>query len=78
MAAPVEELKKAVSSFLLATSQNNVDVVKTFRKEHGKIVDKDMVRLFLAFFKFMASIIFYRSSSVSVIWSSLVTTSCVL
>ncbi|RCN25420.1 hypothetical protein ANCCAN_28867, partial [Ancylostoma caninum] len=41
--APAEDLKKAVSSFLLATSQNGVEVLRAFRKERGKIVDKDMV-----------------------------------
>ncbi|EYB90956.1 hypothetical protein Y032_0212g2258 [Ancylostoma ceylanicum] len=39
---PDEDLKKAVSSFLLATSQNGVEVLRAFRKERGKIVDKDM------------------------------------
>ncbi|KIH59950.1 hypothetical protein ANCDUO_09809 [Ancylostoma duodenale] len=41
--SPTEDLKKAVSSFLLATSQNGVEVLGAFRKERGKIVDKDMV-----------------------------------
>ncbi|ETN69242.1 hypothetical protein NECAME_15443 [Necator americanus] len=40
---PTEDLKGAVSSFLLAVSQNNVDVLQTFRKERSKIVDKDMI-----------------------------------
>lgn len=44
---PAEDLKKAVSSFLLATSQNSVEVLRAFRKERGKIVDKDMVCLIL-------------------------------
>ncbi|KAL6729162.1 hypothetical protein Aduo_000241 [Ancylostoma duodenale] len=39
---PAEDLKTAVSSFLLATSQNGVEVLRAFRKERGKIVDKDM------------------------------------
>ncbi|KAK6049616.1 hypothetical protein COOONC_12879 [Cooperia oncophora] len=39
-----QDLKKAVTDFLLATSESSIDVLKAVRRERIQLVDKDVVR----------------------------------